>query len=75
MRGYRDTSQILIQLENTPNVFYQSPMRSTPNNFLARFTIAKVPPQPLATMPLVGHPPMIWEGLPTELGLRISRTS
>jgi len=40
-----DTSQILIQLKSTPNVFYQSSMGPAPNNLLARFTPAKVPPQ------------------------------
>jgi len=40
-----DTSQILIQLKSTPNVFYQSSMGPAPNNLLVRFTTAKVPPQ------------------------------
>ena len=40
-----DTSQILIQLKSIPNIFYQSSMGPEPNNLLARFTAAKVPPQ------------------------------
>ena len=35
-RGYMDTSQILIQVKSTPNVFYQSSMRPALNNLLAR---------------------------------------
>ena len=31
-----DTSQILMQLKSTPNVFYQSSMRPALNNLLAR---------------------------------------
>jgi len=30
---------------------------------------------PLAATPLCGHPPTIWEGLPTEWGLRVSGAS
>ena len=30
---------------------------------------------PLAATPLCGHPPTIWEGLPTECGLRVSGAS
>ena len=36
---------ILIQLKSTPNIFCQTSMGPTPNNLLARFTAAKVPPQ------------------------------
>ena len=66
-----DTSQILIQLKDTPKVFYQSSMGAATEQLACQVhksQIASTHPSQLRRP--VSHPPAIWKGSPNRMGAK-----